>query len=229
MNGWTVETGVMHMNNITPSSKKKTSISVREMRQILGLNKVESYWLVHQNRFRTIVAAGRMRIMLDSFEEWYAGQFHYKKVNGEAPGSKWEKTTMSIREAAALLGLQEATLYDLLKKKPFQTIQVDNRTRIDRTSFWAWYESQDFYRTVADQQADRLKFGETLTMPEVARLLGTHRNNVYYLVQKGCFETIQTSRTKLICKDSFERWYKGQSKYRIVSAANGGDEDGIHC
>lgn len=97
------------MNNITPSSKKKTSISVREMRQILGLNKVESYWLVHQNRFRTIVAAGRMRIMLDSFEEWYAGQFHYKKVNGEAPGSKWEKTTMSIREAAALLGLQEAT------------------------------------------------------------------------------------------------------------------------
>ena len=117
MNGWTVETGVMRMNNITPSSKKKTSISVREMRQILGLNKVESYWLVHQNRFRTIVAAGRMRIMLDSFEEWYAGQFHYKKVNGEAPGSKWEKTTMSIREAAALLGLQEATLYDLLKKK----------------------------------------------------------------------------------------------------------------
>lgn len=87
----------------------------------------------------------------------------------------------------------------------------------------------DFYRTVADQRADRLKFGETLTMPEVARLLGTHRNNVYYLVQKGCFETIQTSRTKLICKDSFERWYKGQSKYRIVSAANGGDEDGIHC
>ena len=114
MNGWTVGTGVMRMNNITPSSKKKTSISVREMRQILGLNKVESYWLVHQNRFRTIVAAGRMRIMLDSFEEWYAGQFHYKKVNGEAPGSKWEKTTMSIREAAALLGLQEATLYDLL-------------------------------------------------------------------------------------------------------------------
>ena len=229
MNGWTVETGVMHMNNITPSSKKKTSISVREMRQILGLNKVESYWLVHQNRFRTIVAAGRMRIMLDSFEEWYAGQFHYKKVNGEAPGSKWEKTTMSIREAAALLGLQEATLYDLLKKKPVQTIQVDNRTRIDRASFWAWYESQDFYRTVADQQADRLKYGETLTMPEVARLLGTHRNNVYYLVQKGCFETIQNSRTKLICKDSFESWYKSQSKYRIVSAANGGDEDGIHC
>ena len=96
MNGWTTGTGVMRMSNLTPSPKGKTSISVREMRQILGLKKVEAYWLVHQNRFRTITAAGRMRIMLDSFEEWYAGQFHYKKVNGEAPGSKWEKTTMSF-------------------------------------------------------------------------------------------------------------------------------------
>lgn len=34
MNGWTVETGVMHMNNITPSPKKKTSISVREKRPV---------------------------------------------------------------------------------------------------------------------------------------------------------------------------------------------------
>ena len=209
--------------------ERKKSMSVPEMGRLLGLGKTESYYLVKKNWFKVVTIGGKMRVMVDSFEEWYAGQFHYKKVNGEAPGSKWEKTTMSIREAAALLGLQEATLYDLLKKKPFQTIQVDNRTRIERASFWAWYESQDFYRTVADQQADRLKYGETLTMPEVARLLGTHRNNVYYLVQKGCFETIQTSRTKLICKDSFERWYKGQSKYRIVSAANGGDEDGIHC
>src|SRR5699024_10953836 len=104
MNGWTVETGVMHMNNITPSSKWKTSIYVRETRQILGLSKVESYWLVHQNRFRTIVAASRMRIMLDRVEEWYAVQYHNKKVNGEAPGFKWEKTTMSMQETAALLG-----------------------------------------------------------------------------------------------------------------------------
>ena len=229
MNGWTTGTGVMRMSNLTPSPKGKTSISVREMRQILGLKKVEAYWLVHQNRFRTITAAGRMRIMLDSFEEWYAGQFHYKKVNGEAPGSKWEKTTMSIRETASLLGMQDATLYDLLKKKPFQVIHVDNKTRIDRASFWTWYESQDFYRTVADQQADSQKSGETLTMPEVARILGVHRNNIYYLVQKGCFETIQTPRTKLIRKDSFDRWYEGQKKYRIVSTVDGGDKDGIHC
>ena len=58
----------------------KTSMSVPEMGKMLGLGKVESYWLVKKNYFKTIQVAGRMRVMLDSFEDWYAGQFHYKKV-----------------------------------------------------------------------------------------------------------------------------------------------------
>ena len=103
---------------------------------------MESYGWCIRTGF-AIVAAGRMRIMLDSFEEWYAGQFHYKKVNGEAPGSKWEKTTMSMQETAALLGLR-ATLYDLLKRSYSKQSQVDNRTRSRRASFWAWYESKIF-------------------------------------------------------------------------------------
>ena len=55
----------------------KTSMSVPEMGKMLGLGKVESYWLVKKNYFKTIQVAGRMRVMLDSFEDWYAGQFHY--------------------------------------------------------------------------------------------------------------------------------------------------------
>ena len=65
-----------------PQVKTKKSISVPEMGRILGLGKVESYWLVKKNYFTTIQVAGRMRVMLDSFEDWYAGQFHYKKVDG---------------------------------------------------------------------------------------------------------------------------------------------------
>ena len=63
-------------------AKTKKSISVPEMGRMLGLGKVESYWLVKKNYFITIQVAGRMRVMLDSFEDWYAGQFHYKKVDG---------------------------------------------------------------------------------------------------------------------------------------------------
>lgn len=48
----------------------KKSMSVPEMRRILGLGKTESYWLVKKNYFKTIVVAGKMRVMVDSFEEW---------------------------------------------------------------------------------------------------------------------------------------------------------------
>lgn len=70
------------MNDTIQTPKKKTSVSVPEMNRMLGLSKVQGYWLVDKGRFKTVVAAGQMRVMLDSFEDWYAGQFHYKKVDG---------------------------------------------------------------------------------------------------------------------------------------------------
>lgn len=64
-------------------SKAKKSMSVMEMGRLLGLRKTESYWLIKKNYFMTIIAGKRMRVMLDSFEAWYAGQTHYKKVDQE--------------------------------------------------------------------------------------------------------------------------------------------------
>ena len=58
---------------------RKTSISVPEMQRLLGMKKVEAYWLVKQRRFTVIQVGGKMRIMLDSFEEWYGWQFHYPR------------------------------------------------------------------------------------------------------------------------------------------------------
>lgn len=60
--------------------RKKTSMSVMEMGRMLGLKKTNSYWLVKKNYFKTIMVAGRMRVMIDSFEDWYENQSHYKKV-----------------------------------------------------------------------------------------------------------------------------------------------------
>lgn len=103
---------------------KKKSMSVREMRRLLGLGKTESYWLVKKNYFDTVIIAGKMRVMIESFENWYANQLHYKKIIGEAPGKNWTSITMSIQETARLLGIAEGTLYDLMKKKPFKTVKV---------------------------------------------------------------------------------------------------------
>lgn len=127
---------------------KKKSMSVREMRRLLGLGKTEAYWLVKKNYFDTVIIAGKMRVMIESFENWYANQLHYKKIIGEAPGKNWTSITMSIQETARLLGIAEGTLYDLMKKKPFKTVKVGMYTRIYIDSFEDWYNSQSHYKKV---------------------------------------------------------------------------------
>ena len=57
--------------------RKRTSMSVLEMGRMLGLGKTESYWLIKKNYFKTILVGNTMRVMIDSFEEWYANQFKY--------------------------------------------------------------------------------------------------------------------------------------------------------
>ena len=65
---------------------QRSTMSVPEMRKLLGLKKTDSYWLVHKNLFKTQIIGGMMRIDLESFEKWYANQVKYKKVGGEEPG-----------------------------------------------------------------------------------------------------------------------------------------------
>ena len=97
-------------------TRKRTSMSVPEMGRMLGLCKTESYWLIKKNYFKTILVGGTMRVMIDSFEEWYANQFKYQKVDGTPPGEELKKTTYSVEELGQRLGLKEATAYELIAK-----------------------------------------------------------------------------------------------------------------
>lgn len=53
----------------------KTSMAVSEMRKLLGVCKTESYWILKKNEFEVRMVAGHMRVMMDSFEDWYSKQF----------------------------------------------------------------------------------------------------------------------------------------------------------
>ena len=64
--------------------KRKKSMSVLEMGKLLGLGRTENYYLVKKNWFKVVTIGGKMRVMVDSFEEWYAGQNHYKKKDTAA-------------------------------------------------------------------------------------------------------------------------------------------------
>lgn len=59
---------------------EKKTMKVRDMGRMLGLGKTESYWLVKKGYFETIIVNGRMRVVIESFEQWYVSQTHYKKV-----------------------------------------------------------------------------------------------------------------------------------------------------
>ena len=83
--------------------KKKTTMSVTEMRKLLGLGKTDSYWLVHKNCFETIMVNGKMRIVIDSFEKWYANQIKHVKVDGPPPGEELRSYSYSVRDVAQML------------------------------------------------------------------------------------------------------------------------------
>lgn len=90
----------------------KKTMSVPDVMRILGLGKTATYRLINQCRFKTYLVLGKMRVDVDSFEDWYAGQFHYEKVNGERPGKKYGKT-LSPLTVAKVLGIPRSTANDL--------------------------------------------------------------------------------------------------------------------
>ena len=83
--------------------KKRTTMSVPEMRRMLGLSKTDSYWLVHRGYFDTILVEGKMRVVIESFEKWYANQIKWHKVNGDPPGQELKSYSSSPREFGELL------------------------------------------------------------------------------------------------------------------------------
>lgn len=132
---------------ICTSYRDNKTITVMELSKILGLGKTGIYRLVNKCFFKTYVVYGKMRVDVESFEEWYAGQFHYTKVNGERPGKKYGKT-IHVVTVYKVLGLPKATARDLIKRENIEVVKIDGCTRIMEDSFWKWFKSQDKYTLV---------------------------------------------------------------------------------
>lgn len=203
---------------------RKTSMAVAEMRQLLGLGKTDAYWLVKKKYFDTVQVAGKMRIMIDSFEDWYAHQYTYRKIDGEAPGSAYAGVLLSVSDIAGILSLTEATASELVARAGFECREVYGKRRILKSSFDQWYASQSDYLSMEDREKVEHVREATLSMPEAARMLGISRNQMYYIVSRGHFDMVQIGRQKRLTIESFERWYTAQSHYRKVSVSAGEDD-----
>lgn len=94
-----------------------------------------------------------MRVLTDSFEEWYKGQFHYKKVDGEAPGSDYAHT-MSVQEFADLIGVSGAAAYSLIDTQGFETIVINGRKQLLKAEIYGWIETHPTYKVQSEKERE---------------------------------------------------------------------------
>lgn len=202
--------------------QKKTGMTVPEMGKLLGLKKTDRYWLVHKNLFEVKEIAGKMRINIASFEKWYANQIKYHKVTGEEPGKELKAWSYSVPEIAEILGINDSVVYDLINKNNMEVVLIDYWKRIPKASFQKWYDSQSRYRTKEDRKKDAIIEEATITMPEMARLLGLTRSQVYQILRNPkyshFFETIVIAEKKRITKESFQKFLEGQDQFHLDPA-----------
>ena len=198
-------------------TKQKKTMSVREMGRLLGLKKVESYWLVHKEYFDTVLVSGKMRVVIESFEHWYAGQVKYRKVTGEPPGEKLRQESYSAQDMGKMLGVSEDVAYYIINRYELPTILVDYWKRVPREAFEKWYASQSKYRTLEDQEKDAELERHSMTMPEMARLLDVPRKTVYEIMRsergRKTLQVIELAGKKRVLNRSFDIWYAGQTEY----------------
>lgn len=200
-------------------SKEKKYMTAAEMGRLLGLGKTERYWLLHRHHFEWEEILGEFRVNIASFEKWYANQVKYKKVTGEEPGKELKEWSYSPQEIAELLGVSDYVVYELIKKKKIETVVVDYWKRVPKESFYKWYNSQTRYRTKEDKERDASIDNATISMPEMASLLGVKRNTVYRILKspqyKDIFEIVIVADRKKITRESFERFLVSQEKYTL--------------
>ena len=206
-----------------PVSVERTTMSVPEMRKLLGLGKTDSYWLVHKKVFETVLVNGKMRINLESFERWYSMQIKYKKVDGPPPGDALKQLSYSPRDIAQMLRISETTAYDIINRNHLETVLVDCWMRVPADVFERWYNSQTRYRTQADRERDAELEKDTVSMPEMAWQLGITRQEVYAIVNarknEGLFRFVTVADRKRVVRDSYMRWLNNQDKYHILTQA----------
>ena len=117
------------------------------------------------------------------------------------------------------LSVDDYLVYELLKKNQMETVIIDYWKRIPKESFQNWYKSQSRYRTKEDREKDALLEDATITMPEMAQLLGTTRSAVYTILDNPkyshFFEFIVIAEKKRITKESFQKFLEGQDRYKL--------------
>lgn len=209
----------------------RRTMSVPEMRKLLGLKKTESYWLIHIKFFRTETIGGMMRIDLESFEKWYANQVKYRKVVGEAPGKELREKSYSFKEAANILGIHDCDLYDIWKNEKLEYITVDFVRRIPVDIFEKWYADQDVYRKVTHIPTAEELENDYICLQDAADLLGISREKLAKIARSEeigrLLDSTICNNKRWITRKSFQLFLNAQNVYYILDDGDEQEKDTV--
>lgn len=125
------------------------------------------------------------------------------------------------KEIQEMLGTDNATVYEILKKNNIETVTVNERLRVPTDAFWDWYHSQSRYRTQEDRKKDAAAEAASLSMPEMARLLDVPRSTVYGILSSKKYapllDVIVIAGRRRVTKESFERFLQAQDTYELFN------------
>lgn len=206
-----------------------TTMTVQAMGKMLGLKKTESYYLLHKHHFETVTINHQLRIVKVSFEQWYAHQDKYRKVDGPEPGAMLHTQFYSVMEIASTLSLSDDSTRDLIRNQHWPTLVVSGRLRVPKKVFDLWYASQHRYRNSDDRERDRLAEESSMTVPDMGRLLGLDRREAWKVFRhaKEQLELIRVADRPRITKESFEKWYAEQKSFQLVSESDPSHEKAV--
>ena len=202
-------------------------MTVTQMGELLGLKRTERYWLLNKKVFETRRIQGKTMVDVDSFEKWYAGQIHYRKVTGEEPGQLVDAATYSICNLSEMLGISESRVYALIKREHLETVTVDFRMRVPREAFDHWYTSQSRYRKAENRQKEEGRFRSTITIPQMAALLGIPAEDGYRILEdkkyEHFFKCVILDGRQRITQEDFEAFLVGQDRFHLVDIVRRAD------
>lgn len=213
------EIGNKSDHNLEINDWDGTTMTVREMGDLLGLKKTERYYLVKKQYFKTEVLYGQLRVDRESFEEWYANQVHYKKITGEQPGEKLRETLLSTVDIAQMLSLNEAVVHEVLKAAGVKKFMEKHHIYYDRADYERWYKSQSKYRNQEDRKKEEAYFKTLITAAGMGRCLGITRKKMELITRRkeyeGYFERVTFRERLYFTQESFENWYMNQNEYQM--------------
>ena len=145
------------------------------------------------------------------------------KISEDSPYKRrptQKRTWMTVPEMGKLLGLKKTDRYWLVHKNVFESKEIAGKIRINIASFEKWYANQIKYHKVTGEEPGKELKSWSYSVKEVADLLGVDDYLVYELLKKNQMEAVIVDYWKRIPKESFQNWYKSQSRYRTKEASS---------